>query len=81
MLLQSAKFKDTKCHLCGKVGHLKSVCRSGKKAVDKPEQQSRRKNVHHVQDATETELTKEYTLFNLSFPQRPQPYTVTTYEC
>lgn len=69
------KFKDAKCHHCGKVGHIKSACRS-KKAVDKVDQSVRRRNVHCVQDATETELAKEYTLFKLSANKHSQSYTV-----
>ena len=30
-----------------------------------------------MQDVTETELTAEYSLFNLNLSQRRQPYTVT----
>ena len=70
------KFKEAKCHQCGKVGHIKPVCRS--RPVDKADQPpTRRRNVHCVQDDMDTEPTKEYTLFNLTANKRSHPFQVT----
>ena len=50
------KFKEHKCHQCGKVGHIKLVCHS--RPVDKANQPSKRwRNVHSVQDDMDTEPT------------------------
>ena len=71
------KFKDAKCHHCGKVGHIKPACCSLPKAADKAEQPARRRNVHCMQIDTDTIKTKEYILFNLPATQSPRPLTVT----
>ena len=35
------RFKDAKCHACGKVGHVSRACRSKKKGTHKPTQKAR----------------------------------------
>ena len=72
------KFKEAKCHQCGKVGHSKPVWHSRPvdKAVHLP---AIRRNIHCVQDDMDTEPTKEYTLFNLTTNKRSHPFQVTVH--
>ena len=47
------RFKNATCHLCGKVGHLKAVCRSGEASPPHNQGQHSHK-VQQVQDQEET---------------------------
>ena len=74
--LAKCKFKEAKCHQCGKVGHIKPVRHS--RPMDKANQTpTRRRNAHCVQDDMDTEPTKEYTLFNLTANKHSHPFQVT----
>ena len=68
----SAKCKF-KCYHCGKVGHIQVAC-CGK---NKPDQPVRKRAVHCLHNVTDSEIMKEYSLFNLSTTMCPHPYTVT----
>ena len=74
--LAKCKFKETKCHQCGKVGHIKPVRRS--RPMDKANQTPTRwRNAHCVQDDMDIEPTKEYTLFNLTTNKHSYAFQVT----
>ena len=74
--LAKCKFKEAKCHQCGKVGHIKPVHCS--RPMDKANQPPTRwGNTHCVQDDMNTEPTKEYTLFNLTASKHSHPFQVT----
>ena len=62
------KFKEAKCHQCGKVGHIKPVYRS--RPVDKADQTpTRQRNTHCVQDDMDTEPTRVHTI-QLDYKQK-----------
>lgn len=71
------RFKEARCHNCGKIGHIKSLCRSARRVRG---QMSRNtpETVQHVQELPEEKdehENKEYELFQLSAGDR-KPFQI-----
>jgi len=70
------RFREAKCHNCGKVGHIKPACRSKAKALPKPVAiPEKQKSVQLLQELPENPQ-EEYTMFNLETMQRQKPFEV-----
>ena len=73
------RFKDAKCHNCGKLGHLAKVCRSKSRLQERNLSEYRPKETHQLQVDefdSETDTVAEYTLFNVK-DSKTQPFRVT----
>ena len=71
---QECKFKDAKCFICGKVGHLAKVCRSKAKSQRQQLSHGHPSETHQLHmDEFDTELNTnpEYNLFNVSGAKTP----------
>ena len=53
------RFKDAKCHACGKVGHVSRACRSKKKGTHKPTQKERGQRLYKPQSTNRLEGERE----------------------
>ena len=53
------RFKDAKCHACGKVGHVSRACRSKKKGTHKPTQKERGQRLYKPQTTNRLEGERE----------------------
>ena len=63
----SCRFRTAKCHSCGRVGHLKAVCRG----------KSRRDVIKRISDETPVKESSEYTLYALdAMAGSTPPFTV-----
>ena len=68
-------YKEAKCHACGKVGHLKKVCRKAAKG-DKSQKQAKVKRVEDATSDTSPQPAAEYYLFWTGKPGA-KPFEVT----
>ena len=66
------KFKNAKCHHCGKLGYIRPACKSREKTNYNPK---KLKNIHHVQKEQD-EGDREHSLFSITSYDTSKLYTV-----
>ncbi len=81
--LQKCRFRNVKCHNCGKVGHIKAACRSSVSKGPEPNErtgQGRPQSVKLLQEPVESspeeEYQEEYALFSMETSRRQPPFEV-----